>query len=110
MPDLAEAQGALLRHIVLLAFKQGTAPSQIREIERAFADLPGQIDEIYDFEWGVDISVEQLSQGYSHCFLVTFLSEADRNTYLPHPAHQAFVAKLEAHLNKALVIDYWTRR
>jgi hypothetical protein len=110
MSSLAGAPGALLRHVVLFAFKQGTAPSQIREIERAFADLPGQIDEIYDFEWGTDVSVEHLSQGYSHCFLVTFLSEVDRNTYLPHPAHREFVARLEPHLDQALVIDYWTRR
>jgi hypothetical protein len=100
----------LLRHVVLFSFKESATLAQIQEIERAFADLPGQIEAIYDFEWGADVSVEGLSQGFTHCFLVTFLSEADRDSYLPHPAHQAFVEKLKAHLEKALVIDYWSTR
>ena len=100
----------VLRHVVLFAFQESARPEQIGEIERAFCALPGKIDEIHEFEWGTDVSVENLSQGYTHCFLVTFLTEADRNTYLPYPAHQEFVALLEPHLEKALVFDYWSRR
>jgi hypothetical protein len=105
-----ELPAKLLRHVVLFSFKESAALAQIQEIERAFADLPGQIGTIHDFEWGTDVSVEQLSQGYTHCFLVTFLTEAARDTYLPHPAHRAFVEKLKPHLAKALVIDYWSTR
>lgn len=97
----------ILRHVVLFAFKDTATPKQIQAIETAFVDLPGQINEIYDFEWGVDVSVENISQGYTHCFLVTFLSEKDRDTYLVHPAHQAFAAQLKPHLAQALVVDYW---
>lgn len=100
----------LLRHVVLFGFKESSSSTQIREIEQAFADLPGQIEGIHDFEWGTDVSVEQLSQGFTHCFLVTFLTEAARDAYLPHPAHRAFVEKLKPHLEKALVIDYWATR
>lgn len=98
----------LLRHVVLFAFKDSATPAQIREIEQAFAALPGQIAQIHDFEWGTDVSVEGLSQGFTHCFLVTFLTEHDRDAYLPHPAHQQFVAALQPHLARALVLDYWT--
>lgn len=98
----------LLRHVVLFAFKDSATPAQIREIEQAFAALPGQIAQIHDFEWGTDVSVEGLSQGFTHCFLVTFLTEQDRDAYLPHPAHQQFVAALQPHLARALVLDYWT--
>jgi hypothetical protein len=98
----------ILRHVVLFGFKASSTPEQIQEVERAFRELPGKIDEIHEFEWGTDVSVENLSQGYSHCFLVTFLSEADRDAYLPHPAHREFVAGLEPHLEKALVFDYWS--
>lgn len=106
---LPETPTKLLRHVVLFTFKDAST-QQIQEIEQAFCHLPDQITQIYDFEWGTDVSVEQLSQGYSHCFLVTFLSEADRDAYLPHPAHQEFVARLKPHLEKALVIDYWSRK
>jgi hypothetical protein len=100
----------LLRHVVLFCFKEGATLAQIQEIEQAFAELPDQIEAIHDFEWGMDVSVEQLSQGFTHCFLVTFLTEAARDVYLPHPAHRAFVEKLKPHLEKALVIDYWSTR
>jgi hypothetical protein len=101
-------QESLLRHVVLFAFKEATTPEQVAEIERAFSALPGKIPTICDFEWGTDVSVENASQGFTHCFLVTFRSEADRNAYLPHPDHQAFGAVLSPHLAKVLVIDYWT--
>ena len=106
--DQVETPKRVLRHVVLFAFKDTTTPEQIQEIERAFCDLPSQIEQIYDFEWGTDVSVENISQGYTHCFLVTFLSEADRDIYLPHPAHRDFGAVLQPHLEKALVVDYWS--
>jgi hypothetical protein len=97
----------LLRHVVLFGFKADTLPEQITRIERAFAALPQQISEIHQFEWGTDVSVENISQGYSHCFLVTFRSEADRDSYLPHPAHKAFGELVSPHLEKVCVVDYW---
>jgi len=100
--------GPLLRHVVLFGFKEGTSPQDIRRIEEAFATLPSRIPQIHDFEWGTDVSVENLAQGYTHCFLMTFKTEADRAAYLPHPAHQDFVKVLEPHLDKVLVVDYWT--
>jgi hypothetical protein len=56
-----------------------------------------------------DNSPEGLAQGFTHCFLVTFQSTADRDAYLPHAAHQAFVAKIKPVLEKALVVDYWAK-
>ena len=43
-------------------------------------------------------------------FFVGFLSEKDREVYLPHPEHKAFVAVLSPHLDKVLVIDYWAEK
>ena len=102
------AKSSKLRHVVLFGFKATATPEQIEEVEQAFCALPAKISEIRDFEWGTDVSVENLAQGYTHCFLVTFLSEADRDIYLPHPAHQAFVNLLQPHLEQALVVDYWS--
>ena len=99
-----------LRHVVLFAFNATATPTQLQAVEQAFAALPPQIAEIEDFEWGTDVSVEHLADGYTHCFLVTFASIPDRDTYLVHPAHQAFVAGIQPHVAKALVIDYWAGR
>ena len=99
----------VLRHVVLFQFKADTTPEQVQTIENAFRALPSQIDAIRDFEWGTDVSVEGKANGFTHCFFVTFGSEADRDTYLPHPAHREFGTILRPHLEKVLVFDYWSQ-
>lgn len=108
-----DARGAaaspLLRHVVLFKFKDGTSPENVRKIEDAFRALPGRIDAIHDFEWGTDVSTEGRAQGFTHCFVVTFKTQADLATYLPHPAHDEFRSILGPHLDKVLVVDYWAK-
>lgn len=109
-PAKGAAMGAdakVLRHVVMFQFKDDATPEQIAEVEKAFAALPDKVDVIRDFEWGTDVSVEELTHGYTHCFVVTFANEADRATYLPHPAHQEFVKLLKPHVENVLVVDYW---
>lgn len=97
-----------LRHLVLFKFKETATQAQIKEIENAFMALPTKIEVIRDFEWGLNNSPENLNKGFTHCFLVSFDSEKDRETYLPHPDHLAFVEVLKPQLDDVLVIDYWT--
>lgn len=99
----------LLRHVVLFKFKADATPEQIDRVVAGFRELPGKIKEIHSFEWGTDNSPEKLSKGHTHCFLVTFRSEGDRDAYLPHPAHQAFVAVLKPILEDVTVVDYWAQ-
>jgi hypothetical protein len=46
------------------------------------------------FQCGAYHSPEGLSQGFTHGFTMTFADAAARDAYLPHPLHQAVVAKL----------------
>ena len=98
----------VLRHVVMFKFKDGTAAGDIQKVVDAFRGLKGKIPEIEQIEYGTDNSPEGLANGFTHCFLITFLSEADRAAYLPHPAHKAFVDVLKPHLDKVQVIDYWS--
>ncbi len=100
---------AALRHVVLFKFKDGAPPEAIRAIEEKFRGLKARIPGIADFEWGTNVSPEKLDQGFTHCFFVTFPDAAARDAYLPHPAHQEFVAVLRPHLDKVLVVDYVAR-
>jgi quinol monooxygenase YgiN len=100
----------LLRHVVLFKFKPTSTPEDIKKVETAFAALPKQIDTIVDFEWGTDVGAENLSDGFTHCFLVTFRSTEARDAYLPHPAHKKFVELVKPLLEKPLVVDYWAQR
>lgn len=101
---------SLLRHVVLFKFKDGTTAADVKKVEDAFRALPSRIKEIKAFEWGTNNSPEGLSQGFTHCFFLSFASEGDRAAYLPHPAHKAFGDVLGPHLDKVLVVDYWTKK
>ena len=106
---ITKAPEKLLRHVVLFNFNESATPEVLKTIEEAFATLPSQITEIHSFEWGINNSPEGLDKGLTHCFFVTFLSEADRATYLPHPAHQAFVTLIGPYVEDVTVVDYWTK-
>ena len=108
-PDAVQT-GDVLRHVVLFKFKDAATPEQVRAIEDAFAELPGKIEGIEDFEWGTDVSKRNMAEGYTHCFVVTFPDEDALDEYLPHPAHQELVALLGPQLDKVLVIDFHPRR
>jgi hypothetical protein len=99
----------LLRHVVLFKFKSTSTPEDIKKIVEAFRELPKKISEIHSFEWGTDVSPEGKSQGFTHCFLVTFKTEKDRDTYLPHAAHKEFVGVVRPHVDGVLVVDYWSQ-
>ena len=113
MTQIAEAQSKskapakMLRHVVLFKFKDASSAEDIKKVENAFRALPSKIKQIKAFEWGTNNSPENINQGFTHCFFVSFTSEKDREVYLPHPAHKAFVDVLGPHLDKVLVIDYW---
>ncbi len=112
-PDKAATCGTShighLRHVVFFKFKPETTPEKIKEIETAFALLPGKIPAIIDFEWGTDVGVENLSQGYTHCFLVTFKDAKGRDEYLPHPEHKKFVDLAKPWFDGVHVIDYFAK-
>jgi hypothetical protein len=107
--DMNRNARGVLRHVVLFKFKEGAPPEAIRAVEEKFRTLKDRIPNILAFEWGTDVSPEKKSEGFTHCFFVTFPDAAARDAYLPHPAHQEFVAVLRPHLDKVLVVDYVAR-
>lgn len=114
MTSLVDAQNnsgsKMLRHVVLFKFKDSSTPADIKKVEDAFRALPSKIKEIKDLEWGINNSPENLNQGFTHCFFLSFASEKDREVYLPHPDHKAFGKVLGPHLDKVLVVDYWAEK
>ncbi|WP_116108568.1 Dabb family protein [Lewinella sp. IMCC34191] len=100
---------SVLRHAVFFAFQDEATDEQITEVQQAFSNLPNEIEEIRGYEWGTNNSPENLNKGFTHAFFLTFHSEADRDAYLPHPAHQAFGQKLGPVLKDVFVVDYWAR-
>ena len=97
-----------LRHAVFFSFKESASAEDIQGVADAFAALPSKIDVITDFQWGPNNSPENLNDGFTHCFLLSFADEAGRDAYIPHPAHSGdFADVLRPHMKDVFVIDYW---
>jgi hypothetical protein len=98
----------LLRHVVIFKFNDDASAEQVEKLNNSFNELQNHIPVIQDFEWGLNDSPEDFHQGFTHCYLLTFKSEEDRDSiYTPHPKHQEFVASLGPYVEKVFVVDYW---
>jgi hypothetical protein len=95
-----------VRHIVHFKFKADASKEQIAKIVEEFAALKGKIPVVESLEWGTNVSKEGLDKGFDYCWIVTFKNQADRDAYIVHPAHQAFVALLKPSLEEAMVVDF----
>src|SRR5688500_5808021 len=76
-----------LYHVVSFKFKPTATPQQIKAVETSFVELKNKIPTITSLHWGTNVSPEKHDKGFTHCFVLTFASEKDRDDYLPHPAH-----------------------
>ena len=103
-------QKQLLKHVVMFGWKAGTDAAVIDKVVTAFGNLKHKIKLIKAYEWGINNSPENLNSGLTHCFVLTFRSEADRDAYLIHPAHKAFVDVLSPAPDKITVVDYWVSK
>ncbi len=99
-----------LKHAVFFRFKEDASADNIKKIEEGFAALSTKIDTIKAFEWGKNNSPEKHDDGFTHAFMVSFDSEEDRDNYLPHPEHKAFVEVLMPVLDAPRVLDFWAEK
>jgi hypothetical protein len=98
----------VLRHVVLLKFKENTSAADLTQIEQEFRTLATvKVPQVKEFEWGTNVSKENLDHGYTHCFVLTFANEQDRDIYVDHKDHLAFVSLLKPHMDGATVVDFW---
>ena len=95
-----------IRHVVHFKFKADADKAQIAKVVEEFAALKGKIPVVEALESGTNVSAEDRDKGFTHCWIATFKNAADRDAYLVHPAHKAFVALLGPVLDDALVIDF----
>ena len=107
---LRRATGGIqqLRHVVLFKFKDTATTSDIGKIEREFRALATKkVPQVRGFESGTHVGKESLNQGFTHGFLLTFDSEADRDIYMAHDDHKAFVNLQQGIVDKKIVLAFW---
>ena len=98
-----------LFHVVSFKFKASASADDIKKVEVAFKALKDKIPQIKSLEWGTNVSPEKLNKGFTHCWVLTFTSDKDRDAYLVHPEHKAFGQNLGPVLEDVFVIDFQAR-
>ncbi|MEX0336759.1 Dabb family protein [Vibrio tubiashii] len=96
----------MIRHILLIKFKQDAQLSEIAKLRALFEQMPNKIEGVLEVEWGLNDSPEDKNQGFTHSVLMTFVDEAGRQNYLPHPEHDALKDVFRPLLDDIIVFDY----
>jgi hypothetical protein len=99
-----------LQHVVCFKFKSTATAEDITRVEQAFRALKQQIPLIQTLEWGTNVSPEKKDKGFTHCFILSFKSEKDRDAYIVHPDHKAFGKLVGPLLDDVFVIDFWSKK
>lgn len=95
-----------IQHMVLFKFKPEVTSEKITELFNLIGELPQLIPGITYFAGGPNSSPEELNQGYTHGFLMTFDSVTARDTYVPHPEHERVKAALSPCIDSLLAFDF----
>jgi hypothetical protein len=98
-----------LQHVVCFKFKTTATAQDIKQVEVAFEALKQKIPQVVTLEWGTNVSKEKRDKGFTHCFVLSFKSEQDRDTYIEHPEHKAFGKIVGPVLDDVFVIDFWSK-
>lgn len=96
----------MIRHILLIKFKDSSPLSEIDKLKGLFEAMPEKVAGVESVEWGVNDSPEGKNKGYTHSVLMTFADEAGRQNYLPHVEHKALKQVFRPLLEDIVVFDY----
>ena len=95
-----------VKHIALFNFKAGTSQEQIDKVLEELLDLSEMVAGVQDYVAGTNNSPENLNQGFTHGFVMTFEDIAARDAYLPHPDHERVKASVLPFIESVLVFDF----
>ncbi len=75
----------MIRHIVLLKFKEETSADAIEQIKASLQSMPANIPEIADYSFGQDLCVSDNTADIG--IIADFAGVEDFKTYSKHPHH-----------------------
>lgn len=96
----------MIRHVLLIKFKDETGSVEIQKLKTLFEAIPEKIEGVVSVEWGINDSPEEKNKGYTHSVFMTFVDDAGRQNYLPHPEHEALKSVFRPILEDIVVFDY----
>ena len=94
----------MLKHVVLMKFKQGTGEAEIGNLELGLGALPARIAEIRGYEFGRDVVRSERS--YDFALVSTFDDLDAMKRYQVHPDHQVVVKQVLSMCESLLAVDF----
>ncbi len=98
----------MIKHIVMFKlsdkYTKEERKSIANELKASLDELPQKINEIKEYEVGVNIS--NAANAYDLVLISTFESMETLEAYRVHEAHQAVVAKIKKHKKETIAVDY----
>ena len=95
----------MLRHVVLLRWKDGTSPAQIQALREGLSALPAAIAEIHRYEFGSDAAISE--GNFDFAIVADFEDRADFERYAAHAVHQKLIAeRIRPILRERAAIQY----
>ena len=73
-----------VKHIVAFKFKPEVNTLQIEKINQEFKSLQRKIPGILSVEIGSNFSDEDVSDEYTHTYMLTFATKSDKDAFIPH--------------------------
>ncbi|HFF9353413.1 TPA: Dabb family protein [Escherichia coli] len=77
----------MVKHIVLLSFKDSISTQTIDSVIRLFQHISSSVSGVLNFEYGLNVCNESCKAKYSHCIVIDFRSELAKERYLVHKEH-----------------------
>lgn len=91
----------MIKHVVLLAWKDGVSREQIEAVTVEFRALGEEIEEVAGYEFGQDARIYKGNADYA--LVAEFKNEEDLKAYVVHPKHQELLAKVTGPILKSFL-------
>jgi hypothetical protein len=96
----------MVRHFGMFQFNDGVTAADIDDCFSQMKGMVGQIPGLLAMEHGSYESAEGLNDGFTHGFIMTFDTAANRDAYLPHPEHERVRDIVVPRLARVVVFDF----
>ena len=82
----------MIKHIVLLKWKQGVSRDQVDRVTAGLSALKSELSELVSYEFGEDLGIYRGNADYA--LIAEFRNEAALKAYVSHPSHQALMSEV----------------
>ena len=98
----------LLRHIVIITFKQDAPADSIKALDDIYTGL-SKSSYVKDFELGVNVSARDTGV-VKHIYATTFVSKEDMRSYSKIPEYARLFKISLPIADDVTVVDYWVHK